>query len=313
MEKRGHFDESWLETAVVLSLLRFGGDTRACRLLVETFRTSGPTGAEALTNRLAEALGIAPDERAACIARAQDAARRALKQAATRNVVPIPFGDPSYPDLLWHLPDPPIVLWTRGDPVWLTRPAVAIVGSRAATPASLAVARRLARDLAGAGLVVVSGLARGVDAAAHEGALEGGGTVAVLGCGPDAIYPREHDGLAGRILGRGAIVSELPPGTPPLGHHFPLRNRIISGLSLGVVVVEAPLKSGSLITARAGLEQGRAVLAVPGGIASGQTPGMPRAHKRRCAPGGDCEDVLEELGWPAPRLPSRASELSHSK
>ena len=158
---------------------------------------------------------------------------------------------------------------------------------------------------------MVSGLARGIDAAAHEGALEGGGTtVAVLGCGADRVYPAEHRGLAARIIERGAIVSELPPGMPPLAHHFPLRNRIISGLSLGVVVVEAGSKSGSLITARAGARAGRDVLAVPGGILSGRHRGSHALIKDGARLVETVEDVLEELRW---TLPSTGSPAQPTK
>jgi len=244
------------------------------------------------------------------------AAASALAAGAAANLTPIPWGVATYPDLLRHLPDPPFVLWVKGDAEWLAQPAVAIVGSRAATPASVSVARTLGRALAEAGLVVVSGMARGVDGAAHEGALEAGGrTVAILGCGADRTYPSEHGALARRIADAGAIASELPPGRLPLPHHFPLRNRIISGLALGVVVVEASMQSGSLITARAALEQGRAVLAVPGGVMSGRHQGCHALIKDGARLVETVGDVLEEIGWQRPpavqhALPSKSLQIS---
>jgi DNA processing protein len=193
--------------------------------------------------------------------------------------------------------DPPLVLWVRGSIDALERPAVAMVGSRAASPYGLAVAERLGADLAARGLVVVSGLARGVDSAAHRGALAGGGaTVAVLGSGADVIYPPEHAPLSRAIEASGAIVSELVPGTPPLPLFFPLRNRIISGLSRAVVVIEAGEKSGSLITARLALEQGRDVLAVPGNVLSGRNRGAHALLRDGAKIVEGADDILEELG-----------------
>lgn len=236
------------------------------------------------------------------VGRAVEAARTALARAAAKAMTVLCWFDPAYPPQLAAIPDPPIVLWVRGGQHPLAWPSVAVVGSRRATPAGLAVARRLAAGLADAGLVVVSGMARGVDAAAHVGALDGGGaTVAVLGSGLDVVYPREHGQLADRIARDGVLVSEFPPGTPPLAPHFPLRNRIISGLSRAVVVVEASRLSGSLITARAGLEQGRDVLAVPGNVLSGRNQGSHALIKDGARLVETVTDVLEEIGWPGPR------------
>jgi DNA processing protein len=204
--------------------------------------------------------------------------------------------DPGYPTALAAIHDPPQTLWIKGHIDALRTQSVAIVGSRAASPYALEVARRLGADLARRGVTVVSGMARGVDSAAHRGALDGGGvTVAVFGCGVDIVYPREHRSLAHRICERGALVSEFPPGTPPLKGHFPQRNRIISGLSLGVVVVEAAEGSGSLITADFALEQGRAVLAVPGNVLGGRNYGA-HALLRDGAKLVECaDDILEEI------------------
>ena len=212
------------------------------------------------------------------------------------NISAISRGDVRFPTTLAAIHDPPQTLWIKGDAAALRGPAVAIVGSRAASAYALEVARRLGADLARRSVTVVSGMARGIDSAAHRGALEAGGvTIAVFGCGVDVIYPREHRGLAERIVERGALVSEFRPGTPPLKGHFPQRNRIISGLSLAVVIVEAAEGSGSLITADFALEQGRTVLAVPGNVLGGRNFGA-HALLRDGAKLVECaDDILEEL------------------
>ena len=227
-------------------------------------------------------------------------ARAAAVRAGEGGMRPVPWSDPSYPAALAAIADPPFVLWTRGRGIAaLERPAVALVGSRAASPHGLAVAERLGADLAARGIVVVSGLARGVDSAAHRGALDGGGsTVAVLGSGADVIYPPEHAALAREIERTGVVMSELAPGTPPLPLFFPLRNRIISGLSRAVVVIEAGEKSGSLITARLALDQGREVLAVPGNVLSGRNRGAHGLLRDGAKIVEDADDILEELGFP---------------
>ena len=182
------------------------------------------------------------------------------------------WADPEYPSALAATEDAPPLLLIKGDPSVLTRPMVAVVGARNATVNGRKMARTLSHGLAEAGFVVISGMARGVDGAAHEGALSGGSTVAVLAGGPDVIYPPEHKELYERIAQSGAVISEMPPGTEPQAALFLRRNRIISGASLGVVVVEATPRSGSLITARFAADQGRDVFAVPG------SPLDPRAH-----------------------------------
>lgn len=204
-------------------------------------------------------------------------------------------GDAGYPDRLRHISDPPAGLWRRGPLDWDGK-AVAIVGSRAATPAGVLVARQLSRDLAERGYIIVSGLAAGIDGAAHQAALDAGGaTLAVLGCGVDVVYPYRHRRLAAAIAETGCLVSEFPPGTPPRPWHFPLRNRIISGLSQAVIVVEASERSGSLITARTALEQGRDVLAVPGSVASGRYRGCHALIRDGARLVETVKDVIEEL------------------
>jgi DNA processing protein len=201
-------------------------------------------------------------------------AAEALAAAAGAGVSVVPWGDPMYPPLLAAIPDPPLALWVLGHPEVLSEPAVAIVGSRAGSAYGLEVAGRLAEDLCGTGATIVSGLARGVDSAAHRGALSvDGTTVAVLGSGLLCVYPPEHGALAEAIAERGAVISEWPPATPLRAANFPARNRIISGLSLGVIVVEAAERSGSLITAGFALDQGREVMAVPGNVLSGRYRG----------------------------------------
>ena len=225
-------------------------------------------------------------------------AAAAVQRAAASGILAIAWTDPRYPVALTTIAVPPPVLWVRGDPSALNAPAVAVVGSRAASPYGLAVSTQLAADLAAAGLAVVSGMARGIDSAAHRGALDRDGiTFAVLGSAVDVVYPPEHAGLAREIERRnGAVISELVPGTPPLAMFFPRRNRIISGLSRAVVVVEANDKSGSLITARCALEQGRDVLAVPGSVLSGRNRGAHALLRDGARIVESADDVLEELG-----------------
>jgi DNA processing protein len=239
------------------------------------------------------------ERRLACrVARAR--ARSALAAARTAAIEPVAWHDPRFPALLSCIPDPPPVLWVRGDATVLARPIVAIVGSRAATPYAIDVAHRLGQELSDRGLVVASGLARGVDSAAHRGCLAGAApTIAVLGSGLDCVYPAEHRGLAAEISRKGLLVSEFWPGAPPRQEHFPLRNRIISGISLAVVVVEASEKSGSLITARCALEQGRDVMAVPGSVLSGRNVGSHSLLKDGAKVVESAVDILEGLGWPA--------------
>ncbi len=209
----------------------------------------------------------------------------------------IPRDDPAYPERLRDIAAAPPWLYVRGDPAWLSRPMLAIVGSRNATPQGLRDARAFAQALSEAGLTIVSGLALGVDAAAHEGGLAGlASSVAVVGTGLDRIYPARNKDLAHRLAAEGAIVSEFPVGTPPKSGHFPRRNRIISGLSLGVLVVEAALESGSLITARLASEQGRDVFALPGSIHSALSKGCHRLIKQGAKLVESAADVLEELG-----------------
>ncbi|NQD36070.1 DNA-protecting protein DprA [Permianibacter sp. IMCC34836] len=206
--------------------------------------------------------------------------------------------DPRYPALLRDLPDPPLLLYVLGNAELLADPQLAIVGSRNPTPPGRDNAVAFAKALAESGLTITSGLALGIDAAAHEGALLGKGpTIAVAGTGVDRVYPASHRELAHRIVaGGGALISEFALGTPPLKHQFPQRNRIISGLSLGTLVVEAALSSGSLITARQALEQGREVFAIPGSIHNPMAKGCHQLIRQGAKLVETAKDVLEELG-----------------
>ncbi len=225
-------------------------------------------------------------------------ARRWRADAAKAGRRLVFLGGPGYPPRLAEIATPPIVLDVAGA-LDLAAPSVAIVGSRRATPYGISQAERLGGGLAAAGLSVVSGLARGVDAAAHRAALAApGATVAVLGSGHGRLYPPEHRGLADRIAAHGALVSEFPPDARPLRHHFPRRNRVIAGLTLGVVVVEAAARSGSLVTARHAVESDREVLAVPGPVGSPTSAGCHQLIRLGAVLVASVEHVLEEL----PRL-----------
>lgn len=204
--------------------------------------------------------------------------------------------DNRYPARLLHIGDPPALLYCHGNVESLRKPAVAIVGSRAATSYGRRVSFELARELARRGIGVVSGMAMGVDGEAHAGAMAGGGTtIGVLGCGIDVVYPPQHADLFKEVVSQGLLVSEYPPGTIPDGYRFPERNRIISGISLGTVVIEASLKSGSLITAKLALDQGREVFAVPGRIDSPRSRGTHRLIQEGAKLVTGVEDILEEL------------------
>jgi DNA processing protein len=228
----------------------------------------------------------------------RDAARGSCRAGAMRvsTINLLPADDPRFPTALLAIADCPSELWYMGRLDALDAPAVAIVGSRAASAVALEMASLLSADLARHGVTIVSGLARGVDSAAHRGALSQGRTVAVLGSGVDVIYPPEHRELAQTIAKDGLVLSEYPPGTAPHAGQFPMRNRIISGLSRAVVVIEAHERSGSLITARCALQQGRDVMAVPGNPLSGRSRGAHALIRDGAKIVERAVDILEELG-----------------
>jgi len=283
-----------------LSLVE-GFDARRLARLLHRDGAAPPCGAgegadghavdrEALRAAISAALSPEAGRRAVCV-------REACARIGAA-IVGIDCDD--YPALLRTVPDAPLVLYRIGDPR-VAQASVAIVGSRAPTPAAVDFARGLSADLAASGWTVVSGMARGIDGAAHDGCIKGGGrTVAVLGCGVDVVYPAEARRLRDRIVAGGTLLSEYPPGTRPLPWHFPARNRVISGLSRGVVVVEAASRSGALITARCALDQGREVMAVPGNPLFPHTEGSNRLLRDGAVLVAGADDVLMALGWPVP-------------
>lgn len=263
---------------------------------------------------LAEIAGEATARAVAAAAQADIRAQveRTRAWAALPGNALVAQGDPTYPSALLTLHDPPPLLYVSGQIEWLHAPSVAIVGSRSATPQGLDDAARFARELARSGLAIVSGLALGVDAAAHRGALEGcGATVAVVGTGADLVYPAKHRALAQAVAAHGAIVSEWPLGTPAKPAHFPQRNRLIAGLTQGVLVVEAAPRSGSLITARLANEMGRDVFAIPGSIHAPLSRGCHALIKDGAKLTETPSDVLDELlglaRLPTPSPPAPAS------
>jgi len=208
------------------------------------------------------------------------------------------FHESSYPPSLLEIAHPPVAMFVRGDVSTLRRPAVAIVGARAASAAACTWTRHVAADLARCGVMVWSGLARGIDAAAHRGALDAGeATGAVLGCGPDIVYPPEHASLAAEIEAKGVLASEFPPGTPPRPWHFPQRNRILAGIAAGVLVVQAEMKSGALVTARHAIDENREVMAVPGDVDDPRSRGPHRLLRDGAALVESASDVLGVLRW----------------
>ncbi|OGP79243.1 MAG: DNA protecting protein DprA [Deltaproteobacteria bacterium RBG_16_49_23] len=226
----------------------------------------------------------------------EQAVKKEISLLEKSGVRMITLKDPVYPPRLRDIYDPPSLLYLKGDLKKEDELAVSIVGSRKTTPYGRWITEKISQDLARHGVTVVSGMARGVDSVAHWGAISGGGrTIAVLGCGVDVVYPPENRNLFAKILEQGAVLSEFPMGSPPEGGHFPKRNRIISGLSIGVVVVQASADSGSLITANFALEQGRDVFAIPGNVGVEGSRGTNRLIKDGAKMVESSEDILEEI------------------
>lgn len=287
-----HVPDRERDLMIALSLLPFLSPSRT-RLLLEYFEPL-----DRLTRATPEAIAALLRVDLAAAHQVRDPLGSPARRAAVAELrgAVVTLRDPDYPALLREIADPPLTLNLAGDRSLLASPSIAVVGSRKATPYALNAARRLARELVQAGVTVVSGLARGIDAAAHQSALEASGrTIAVIGTGIDMIYPRSHRQLSRQIQEQGLIVSEFPAGTPPLPPNFPIRNRIISGLTLGTVVVEATGRSGSLITARMAAEQGREVFAVPGSIFSAGSEGVHRLIQCGAKLVHDINDIFDEL------------------
>jgi DNA processing protein len=260
---------------------------------------SDALGSPLLARTLAAADPVRDDRVAAALAWERSGANRAI----------VTLADARYPRRLLHLPDPPLVLYVVGDPRWLSRRQLAVVGSRRATALGLATAHDLARALAAAGWVVASGLAEGIDCAGHEGALAaaGGATLAVMGTGADQVYPARHRRLANRIAGCGVLVTEQPLGMAPLATNFPRRNRLLAALAHGVVVVEAAINSGSLITAQFAADLGRDVFAVPGSIHSPQARGCHRLLRHGATLVETLDDILGQFTLEGSRTTDRGS------
>lgn len=284
-------------------VLTEGVGPQTARLLLSRFGLPGnvlAAGFSALQKCVPENTALAlsssmPDEMRAQIAKTLAWANQTGNRLLT-------LADQDYPRALLTIPDPPTLLYAKGRVDLLSRPAIAIVGSRNATLQGMQNAGRFAQSLGAAGLTVVSGLALGIDAAAHEAAcgVSPGSTVAITGTGLDLVYPARHRALAHKIAEQGCLLSEYPLGTPAIAANFPRRNRLISGLSLGVLVVEAALQSGSLTTARSALEQGREVFAIPGSIHSPLAKGCHQLIRQGAKLVESAQDILEELRWTVP-------------
>ena len=301
-------DPDRLRDLVLLSLIP-GIGPLTCRALLERFETPGQV-LDAPVAQLRDVPGVG-----AKLAERIRGARQVYDVEAEfelcrrHGVTLSPIGEPGYPEPLRDIPDPPALLYRRGHYEPRDQLAIAIVGSRRCTPYGLRTAERLAAALSRTGFTIVSGMARGIDAAAHRGALQAGGrTLAVLANGLARIYPPEHEALAAEIVAAGALFSELPMGQGPLAGLFPQRNRIISGLCLGVVIVEAAPRSGSLSTARHALEQNREVFAVPGPVDSLASRGCHRLIRDGARLVETVDDILEELGPLSRQVHARPDE-----
>jgi DNA processing protein len=297
--------DEYRDLLIAWSLLPFLSPART-RLLLEYFDPA-PAACAASPALLQGLLSVTPEQ--------ADLVKHPLRNETSRKIVEsvrdsvIALSDPDYPALLREIIDPPLVLHTIGDRSLLATTSIAVVGSRRASPYGINAARQLTNDLAAAGLTIVSGLARGIDAAAHEAALDShSATIAILGTGIDVIYPRSNVRLFRRIEEEGLILSEFAPGTPPMPENFPMRNRVIAGLCVGTVIVEATSRSGSLITARMAAEQGREVFAVPGSIFSKGTEGTHRLIQYGAKLVHDADDIFDELPGDLKRKREAAAE-----
>jgi len=280
----------WLALKLVPGL-----GTRTSAKLIERFRSPEAIFRASRTELEAAGLSGAVAQSIASGTTFEDAAAQQQRMLDTGSVL-VTIGDPRYPQPLREIFDPPVLLFARGRVELLQKLAIGVVGTRRPTPYGLAVAERISGDLAHAGLAIASGMARGIDTAAHKGALaHNGNTIAVLGCGVDIVYPSENKKLAADIATRGLIISEFPMGATAFPQNFPIRNRIISGISLGVLVVEGAQYSGSAITAKLAIDQGREVFAIPGNITSKLSWGPNLLIKQGARLVQDWNDVIAEL------------------
>ena len=287
------------ERDALLRLLAAGGAAEPRRRLLDAHGSAGAALAAGRANW--RACGLDQVQMHALASGPEDVRSRDWLAAPGHHL--LGWHDPDYPALLRTAPAPPLALFVAGDPALLWHPAVAVVGSRSPTAGGRDNAAAFARALAGSGLAVVSGLARGVDAVAHEATLKAGGlTVAVLGSGIDRVYPAANRALAGRIAASGVVVSEYPPGTPARAGQFPSRNRIVAGLALGTLVIEAAMRSGALITARLAGDAGREVFAVPGSIHNPMARGCHRLIRSGAALVESATEVIDTLAPMAERL-----------
>jgi len=284
------------DTTLWLRLLRAPGiGAKSASDLLQHF--TDISGVFSASDQDLRSLGISAETRAAMRKPDDEFLKRSLEWLGHDKNHLVALDEPAYPELLKAIPDPPILLFIRGNKDCLGLPQLAMVGSRNPTAAGLDTARMFGRHLSASGLAITSGLALGIDSASHRGALDADGvTIAVCGCGLDRVYPAGQEALAESIIGNGALVSEFPPGTPPSRKNFPQRNRIISGLAVGTLVVEAAKASGSLITARYTAEQGREVFAVPGSIHSPQSRGCHQLIRQGAKLVESAADIFEELG-----------------
>jgi DNA processing protein len=287
------FDVS-LKAWLALSLIRGLGGERARRLLKEFGSPDAVFAASISSLKSIVKADVAAEISKGIV---DDAIAPALVWLEDSNNHIVTLADSDYPQALLNIPDPPLLLYVKGRLDLLNQSALAIVGSRSATPQGINNAEAFSKSLSDAGLCIISGMAHGIDAAAHRGAMRGqGSSIAVVGTGLDKVYPSANRELAHALAQQGALVSEFPLGTPPLAANFPRRNRLISGMSIGCLVVEASLQSGSLITARLALEQGRDVFAIPGSIHAPQSKGCHALLKQGAKLVETAQDILEELG-----------------
>ncbi|MGA9769153.1 MAG: DNA-processing protein DprA [Blastocatellia bacterium] len=288
-------DENSIRDFIALTFVT-GVGSRTAALLIDRF--GSPAACFAQSVSALESFGLKRDTIAAMkSAGPREQASKQLEELDRVGADVLTLTDPRYPDLLRETYDPPIVLYAKGDfDRAMSQPSIAVIGSRHCSTYGRNVAEMLARELAQRGITIISGLARGIDSAAHRSAIEGGGlTLAVMGTGLDTVYPKENRKLADQIIEHGALITEFPLSTPPLPQNFPFRNRVISGLSLGVLIIEGAERSGSLITARMAYEQGREVFAVPGNITSSKSFGPNYLIKDGAKLVQTWRDVVEEF------------------